>query len=242
MTFEKTEILSKKNIKVLVATPHNEIKNYCFDEWLNRVTNLTYKNYDILIADNSKKNKNKKKILQKGINAIWIKPKNKANQKYIAESHEALRIKALKMKWDFMLHLESDVFPPHDIIERLLVHRKRVVSAPYFINFGTDSHLMIQKVEDLGGTLKHTINIEDGHDIQIMDGQLHEVYACGLGCILIHRSILEKIKFRWEEGSSMHPDSFFSADLKILGEKQYLDTSILCEHRNSSWSKITDKI
>ena len=34
-----------KKFKVLVGTPHNEIKNYCFDDFLANVTNFTYKNY-----------------------------------------------------------------------------------------------------------------------------------------------------------------------------------------------------
>lgn len=242
MENKKSEFLNKKDIKVLVVTPHNVVKNYCFDEWLARVTNLSYPNYDILIADNSPTNKNRKKIMKAGVKCIYIKPKQKANQKYIAESHEALRYQALLLNYDFILHLESDVFPPQDVIERLLVHRKKVVSGIYFIDFGENSHLMIQNIENIGGTIKHTTNIEEGHDIQIVDGQLHEVYACGLGCCLIHRSILEQINFRWEEGSSAHPDSFFAADLKRLNIQQFIDTSLLCEHKNSSWSKITDAV
>lgn len=242
MEIVNKDILRKSDIKVLVVTPHNVVKNYCLEEWASRVTNLTYKNYDILIADNSPDNKNRKKLMKMGLNAIHIKPRDKANQKYIAESHEALKHHALTMGYDFILHLESDIIPPHDIIERLLVHRKKIVSAMYFIDFGTDSHLMLQNIENLGGNLKHTTMINEGQDINIVDGQLHDVYACGLGCTLIHRSILETINFRWEEGASAHPDSFFAADLRALNIKQYLDTSILCEHRNSSWSIITDKI
>lgn len=234
------DFVKNNQIRVLVVAPHHEIKNYSFHEWAKRVSNLTYPRYNILIADNSPTNKNKKKIVSMGFDAIHIKPKHKANQQYIAESHDALRVQALANNYDFILHLETDVIPPHDIIERLLVHRKTVVSAPYFIKFGEESHLMIQNIENIGGTLKYTTNIEDGHDIQYFDGQLKEIYACGLGCCLIHKSVLKKIKFRWEQGASMHPDSFFAADLKLLGVKQYLDTSILCEHRNSSWSKVVD--
>lgn len=237
------EIKKKKDIRVLVITPHNIVKNYCYDEWVSRVTNLTYHNYDILIADNSPTNKNKKKIQKSGIDCIWIKPKDKANQKFIAESHEALRIYALARKYDFVLHLESDVIPPHDIIERLLVHRKKVVSGMYFIGLGEDSHLMLQNFEPVGSSIiRHTINVEDGHDMQIVDGQLHEVYAVGLGNCLIHSSILKQIKFRWETGANAHPDSFFAADLKQLGIKQYLDTGCLSKHLNSSWLEIKNVV
>lgn len=242
MSNSETQILRKKDIKVLVITPHNEVKNYCFDEWMARVKNLTYHNYDVLVADNSPTNKNKKKIQKAGFDCIWIKPRNKVNQKFIAESHEALRVHALAKKYDFVLHLESDVFPPHDIIERLLIHRKTVVSGMYFIGQGEESHLMVQKMERTGETFRHTINIEEGYDMQLVDGQLKEVHACGLGNCLIHKSVLEKIKFRWEDGANAHPDSFFAADLQMHGIKQYLDTSILSEHKNQSWSTISNVV
>lgn len=231
-----------KKFKVLVVTPHNEVKNYCLDDFLSRLTNLTYKNYDILIADNSKTKKNVKMLMARGIPAIYIKPKKKVNQKYILESHEALRFMAIKGKYDFMLHLESDIIPPHDIIERLLVHQKQVVSASYFIGQGEDSHLMVQEIEDRGELMRETRNVENGQDIMLMDGKLKQVYACGLGTMLIHKSVFEKVKFRWEEGAPVHPDTYFANDLNILDIKQYLDTSILVEHRNQTWTTVTDAV
>jgi GT2 family glycosyltransferase len=230
----------KKKVKILLGTPHNIVKDYCFEDWIERATNLSYPNYDILIADNSPTNKNKKRLMKRGIDAIYIKPKQKANQKFIAESHEALRIQALKHGYEFMLHLESDVFPPQNVIEQLLAAQKSVVSAPYFINHGENSHLMLQDIEAIGTKIRNTMNMDNGIDFNFVDGKVKQVYACGLGCTLIHRSILEKIRFRWEEGAFAHPDSFFAADLHNMGIKQYVDTSIICEHRNSSWSKITN--
>lgn len=230
----------KKMPKVLVVAPHNEIKNYSFDDWLSRITNLTYKNYDICVADNSKSPANTKKIKRKGINCIWVRPKLKSNQQYIADSMEELRVQALIGKYDFMLVVETDVIPPHDIIERLLIHHKEVVSAMYMIDQGSDSHLMYQKIEPMGINYRSTINMSDGYDIGIVDGQVHEVYACGLGCCMIKKDILEKIQFRWETGADAHPDSFFAADLHMHGIKQYLDTGTLCVHNNISWSTIID--
>lgn len=238
-------LVKGNKIRVLVAAPHNEVKNETIEAWIERVKNFTFKNFnfktDVLIVDNSESPKNKKWLMKQGVNCIHIRPKQKTNQKYIAESQDMIRTYALRMKYDFVLFVETDVFPPHDIIERLLVHRKTVVSAMYMIEFGDKSHLMLQGIENLGGTIKNTINIDEGHDIQFVDGQLKEVYACGMGCMLIHKSVLEQVKFRWEEGSDAHADSFLAGDLKFLNIKQFLDTGTWCEHQNSSWATITDR-
>lgn len=238
------EFKKLKKFKVLVGTPHSEIKNYCFDDFLSTITNLTYNKgeYDVLIADNSKEKKNAKRIMKAGVQSIHIKQKQKDIRQYIADSHEALRVAALKGNYDFLMHIESDVFPPLDIIERLLSHQKQVVAAPYFIDFGSDSHLMVQDIEKRGDVVRHTANIGGGHDILLMDGTLKKVHSAGLGCILIHKSVLQKINFRYMKGMEMYPDSVFFADCNAQKIPVYLDTSILCEHRNESWSSVTSNV
>ena len=53
--------------------------------------------------------------------------------------------------------------------------------------------------------------------------------------MLIHRSVFKRVKFRAVEGVDAHPDTLFALDLDGLNIPQYLDTSIYCEHRNTSW-------
>ena len=177
-----------------------------------------------------------------GINTKHVPPRNRVNQEYIAESLEVLRNHTLKRKFDYLLIVETDIIPPVDIIERLMVHQKQIVSASYFIGHGEDSHLMIQDFEEGNKTTWNTVNIKNGKDMIKADGKLQEVYACGIGCILIHHSVLSDIKFRYEMGANAHPDSFFALDLKYQEITQYLDTSILCKHYNRNWAEITDAI
>jgi hypothetical protein len=238
------EFRKLKKMKVLIGTPHSEVKNYCFDDFLSRITNLTYNNgeYDILIADNSKERKNAKKIMKAGVQSIFIKQKQKDIRQYIADSHEALRVAALKGNYDYLVHIESDIFPPLDVIERLLSHQKQIVAAPYFIDFGHNSHLMIQDIEKIGNIVRHTANAGEGHDILMMDGKLKRVHSAGLGCIAIHKSVLQKINFRNMRGMQMYPDSIFAADCSAQGIGIYLDTSIMCRHENMSWSEVTDNV
>ena len=121
------------------------------------------------------------------------------------------------------------------------MHQKQVVSASYHIKHGGQSHLMVQDIESHEHGIRETINMLGGTDNKYFDGKLHEVYACGLGMTLIHRSVLEQLEFRYVEEIDAHPDTFFAHDLHLLGIKQYLDTSIRCKHNNSDWSEIENK-
>lgn len=222
--------------KVLVGTPHNEVKNYCFDDWAELAKTLTYPNYDLMIVDNSKDRSNCQKILSMGIKCDYVKPKNKSSQQYIAESLELLRMTAIRDNYDILVILEDDVFPPHDFIQRLLSHKEKIVSGMYMIGQGSDSELMLQDIEQSGDCFRHSTRVDNGYGILRADGTLQRVHACGMGCMMIHRDIFSKVKFRAISGvSAPHPDSLFALDLDGLKLAQYLDTSLYCEHRNTSW-------
>ena len=201
-----------KNHRVLVGTPHSDKKNYCIEDYIARVRSLTYNNYDVLIVDNSESRKNYKRFIKEGLKAIHIKPNNHPIQKVIADSHEAIRQYAVRNNYDYLLHYESDLISPPDVIERLMIHNLQIVSAMYMINFGADSHLMAQKIEGFGD-LRETINIQNGSELLLIDGKLKKVFHCGLGMVLIHKGVLDKFTFRWDYGASVHADSFFAFDM-----------------------------
>lgn len=230
-----------KKFKILVGTPHADVKNYCLDNYVKNIKELTYGNFQVLVVDNSESNKNTKLIKKMGLPAIHIKRKNKHTRQLLAESHEYLRKATLDGGFDYLLHFESDITPPLNVIEHLLSHQLPVVSAPYLVDFGNNSHLMAQAIEEKQVGIRKTINLDKGSDIHVVDGKLHKGFAFGLGMCLIHRDILAKIEFRFEENADLHPDTFFANDLEQLGIEQYLDTSIMCEHDNRTWLTIENK-
>lgn len=224
----------RKGHKVLVGVLTSENKNYCVEEFIARVKSLTYQNYDVLIVDNSQSRDNFKRFLSEGFDSIHVKPKDKPMNQILAESHEEIRQYAIRKNYDYLLHLESDIIPPPDVIERLMIHNLAIVSAMYMINFGADSNLMAQKMEHFG-EIRETINMKDGADLMMVDGHLKKVFSHGLGCCLLHKGILDKFKFRFEKGVNLAPDSLFSLDTNGLEINKYIDTSIICHHRNSEW-------
>ena len=155
----------------------------------------------------------------------------------LAKSHERCRKYALENNFDYMLHLETDIFPPIDVIERLLEAKREVIGALYHIELGERSTLMIQQIEEFGDAHRETFNLEES-DLEFVDGEVKRVFSCGLGCTLIHKSVLKQVSFRYEEGSPVHPDSFYFADLNIKNIPVFVDTSIYCKHDNHTLLRV----
>ena len=230
-----------KRHRVLIGTPHSDKKNYCIDDYIKRIKGFTYEYFDVLIVDNSESRKNVKRLRKAGFNVIHVKPKNHSIQHILAESHEAIRKYAVANKYEYLFHLESDIIPPADVIERLMIHNVPIASGMYMINFGSDSHLMSQKIESFGD-IRETINADNGSDLLFVDGTLKKTFHCGLGCVLIHKNVLNKFQFRSEKGTPIFPDGYFAFDIDGLGIPKYMDTSILCQHNNSEWVYFTNDI
>jgi GT2 family glycosyltransferase len=221
--------------KVLVACPTADVKGYCMEKWVNHVSSLTYPHFDVLMVDNSEDRSfyeaSKKEYADK-IKMIRVAPQQYPEFKFaLAASHDRCRKAALEGGYDYLLHLESDVFPPLDVIERLMIHRKKITGGLYYIDMGERSKLMVQILEPSGNAVRESYNLEET-DITFVDGTLKEVFSCGIGCVLIHRSVLEQVEFRYEKGIGAHPDSFFFTDTNAKGIKTYVDTSVFCEHDN----------
>lgn len=220
--------------KILVGCPQSDKKAYCFDDWLANIKKLTYPNHFLHLSDNSNTKDFSTKIMDMGVSCNYVKPRGKSEISRIADGHNDIRTFAISYGFDYLMHIESDVFPPANIIEHLLAARKSVIGAMYHIGFGYDSRLMVQTVDE---------NTDDGFRVtrglrkdvlEILNGSIHKAYHVGLGCILIHRTVLERIQFRYVPGKNFHPDSFFAVDCYNANPRIeiFADTSVICEHRN----------
>ena len=220
--------------KVLVGCPTSDYKSYCLNEYVNSIKNLSYKNYDILLVDNSENDKYFNKIKSLGINVIKSKFYENARDR-IAESRNIIRQYALDNNYDYFFSLEQDVIPPRDIIERLLSHKKDAVCGVYFaVNFYKGKNQLMPLVwVDFDKETKKMFYIDKE---RLWSNKLIEVATSGLGCMLIHRRILEKIKFRYDKGDEGFDDMWFCKDLRENGIKLYCDTSLKCKHLIKDWS------
>lgn len=230
--------------KILLASTINIVKEYCLYDWLEHIKKLTYPELDIFLVDNSQNPAFSKKIGLLGFNCIWEDPKNRESRYFMTASNERCRIKFLSGDYDYFFSCECDIFPPLDIIEKLLSHDKDVCGTAYWTFQGYETQLQLLKIVNLHTDYKthrkeyKTMYLSLEEAQLFMDGRCKPIYANGIGCTLIKRWVLEKIKFRIDPTDIGHADSFFHRDLWENGIYNFVDTSIIPLHRNSNWSTI----
>lgn len=220
--------MEKKIPKVLVGCPVSDYHEYCTKEYLQAIKNLSYPNYEVLVIDNSKDDKFYN-LIKDQIPTIRIDHSENVYERVI-NSRNLLRQKFLDGNYDFFLSLEQDVIPPQKVIERLLAHNKDIITGIYFL-----PKLKAGKTELVATAwVLHPEDKSKKVDLRkeiVMGKHLLKVDLCGLGCALIHRRVLEKIKFRHDlrYGDGID-DVFFCKDAREAGFEIYADTAIKCKH------------
>jgi len=231
-----------EGIKVLIATITSDAKKYCQEDFLNNLKLLDYKPADFIIIDNSETVKNSIAIEKHGFKTFWLPRKGKTSEKMMYESEAFLREKFLKGGYHFLMRIESDLFPPQDIVQRLMMHRSRtdngilpIVSAAYFITNDGKDHLMMQDIEEQGTGSKELMmcNVTDMHDMVRMTGGLVKTASCGMGCMLTAKEVEENIQLTYDD--RMYPDAQWHHHANQLGYNKFIDTSVLVEHQNRAW-------
>lgn len=242
--------------KILLACPTSEHKAYCQTDWIERVKQLTYPNLHVLIVDNSKTIDNSKELMRLTEDCryrftIDWRPSSKELRETLVDCCNVIRDYVVNNNYDYWFSLESDIFPPYNVIEYFLAYakayKKMVIAGLYFHFGGNNTMLLHYERHDLWGgnkaethrMLNKTFYEDVGHF------GLKQVYQCGVGCLLVDAKVFKKIKFRYDENEfkeGFH-DYFFHADLETNNIGVFTDFSVICEHRNNSkrWEKLKPK-
>lgn len=142
--------------------------------------------------------------------------------------------KLLQSELEWLFFLDDDVCVPPDVIYRLMAHNKAIVSGVYFRR---NSPILpcAMRMNDKGSY--EFINSYNRNSLEQVD-------LVGAGCLLIHRSVFEKMgtgkNMKWFEwmcdNEELPPTERVSEDFAFmkratkLGYGIFLDTSIQCEH------------
>lgn len=234
-----------KEPRVLVGCPVTSLKKEVVWEYVKAAKSLSYKNKEILLLDNSPDKKMFEELRkEKGIR-VQKTEHLKNVREMIARDRNTLRETALREGFDYFFSLEQDVIPPVDAIEKLLENQKEVCSAAYFGYFKRIAGkaqffellpiafiLAEPELEEKKVWIKRHLKFEE-----LFPSRLLEAFDFGLGCCLMHKSILEKVGFRYEEGFEGFDDVFFCRDARALGVKLWIDSSVLCAHKAEPWSR-----
>lgn len=231
--------------RILLAAPTSKHKDYCFQEWASHVKMLTYDNFDVLIVDNTPDGgRYQQNVLSKKINSIhYDPPKGESTYLCITKSQNEIVKYARMYNYDYIFMLESDQFPPLNVIEYLLSFRKQVVSLPYFIGQSFASKVLYNDIEDFGkNRLSKTMSLDKA--FMQWNGKLKRQFNHGIGCMLISKTVFKRFGFRMPVNNEIeaHSDVYFHEDLRNNGISSFVTEAYISHHENASWFNILNKM
>lgn len=132
---------------------------------------------------------------------------------------------ALKGGYDWLFFLDDDVIAPPGTFARLNSHHLDIVSGLYWKRWEP---------------IEPAMRWDEPKERKFKMGDLVEVDYAGAGCLLIQRSVLEKIEYPWFEWATSRPDLpqderdsddyFFCRKARKAGFKIHVDTGVRCLH------------
>ena len=243
----KNKVLKEK---ILLAAPIYSGKDYTMAEWISNIKVIAdFYGLDVALCDNTNDNGEYSDKIKKMCPSNWTithVSRESSSQSAITKSQNALREHFLNGNYDRYLSIEADVYPPINLLDRMVVEMDKckadIYSGVYFIDHKENSYPMLQSLfifrNDDGSIMdamayNHSFqNMFLGHKFSASP---QPIFACGFGCALINRSVLEKIEYRDDGASGAHSDSFFYQDCARAGFKAYFDSQIICNHDNFDW-------
>ena len=158
---------------------------------------------------------------------ICVSPVDQARNEVVTEF--------LKSDCTHLLFIDSDTIPPQDTIDKMLEHDKAVVTALTPII----DHEAKKQNNGANGFYKKWNAVDMNDKFTMPNIGLIPIKGCGSSCILIKRSVFEKVPKPWyrflysdDTGKEifMGEDTHFIAKCIGVGIKSYADTSIICGH------------
>ena len=222
--------------KVLVGGLLSDYHEYCTEEFIENIKKLTYSNMDLLFIDNSKDDRFFNSIKDK-IPVVKGKYFPSIYDRLI-HNRNILREKALEGGYDYFFNVDQDIVLPRNAIEVLVGHNKNIITGLYFnpLKRGDEIKMSPTMWVAFSGNKERMVAVRD--DVAL-GNHLLQITACGSGCLLIHRSVLEKIKFRYDLSKGKGVDDvFFCKDAIEAGYDIYADTAVKCRHmiRGREWT------
>lgn len=145
-------------------------------------------------------------------------------------AREILLKEFLKGKAEYAFIVDADMLYPHRVLPRLLAHDKKMITGLYFSRGDPKrAYPVIFENEPLDKWPKTRY-------FNYPDNSLIEVGACGHGCLLIHRDVLEDMDPPYSQLGPFQDRPLVGSDLRLclrareLGYKIWCDTSIKLGH------------
>ncbi len=220
--------MAQKIQKVLVGCPTYDGQKHCIDRFMHALKKLTYKNFDVLFVDNSETDEFAQRIRKEGYEVIRNPIAEEKIVRIVSNRNKIIERMLLK-KYDCLFFADTDVLLPEDAIENLLIVNQAIVSGVYLSGLKFSEGIKIAPVLYDFSEQEDYVQIVPMNEV--MDDKIFEIAACGFGCCLIKREVIEKVKIRYSEKSKGGEDLLFCNDArKNFGYKTVVNTAVKCVH------------
>jgi len=237
--------------KILVASPVFDGMKYCLTQFLDRIKELDYENYDILLFENSStKDFYNELKYEPGIKVIRLANVNIPNMKKIIKCRNKIINYALENDYDYILMMDCDVIPPKNIISELMNCQKDIISGLYYNNFKIDGqnkvrpvvwrHILPREFEEIKNQLPNSELIQYHTDLrrfltldEANSNHVFKVRIPSAGCMLVKRNVIEKVRYGLLEipaGFHTSDDIYFAERAEELGFEIFCNTKVKCDH------------
>ena len=216
-----------------MSAPIYEHKYYCIQDYIRNLRYLSYPNFDVLLVDNSKDPTAVQTVIDMNpdIEIVYtgFHETTRASQ---GISYQYIRKRFLEGDYEYLMIIESDLFPFAEIIEELMANDKDICGAVYMIG-GKDGTGSLPCVTT-GKFMFSMGDFREGFmDFTEINGELKQIQGgCGLGCTIIKRKVLEDLDFRWDR---CHTDTYFHRDAHRIGYETWIDTRFIIPHYPSAY-------
>lgn len=148
------------------------------------------------------------------------------------------KIKQDPLNYEWFLFIDSDIGFNKSDVDRLLEHKKEIVSLPYKTHKNPGVY-QCGYFTNIQGNIRERISIEEKG--------LKEVDFCGAGMLLVNRSVFCKIDFPWfkdytlivgDQANHVSEDLAFCVSAKRAGYKIYCDLDYPVYHKLRSQETI----
>lgn len=151
----------------------------------------------------------------------------------VYESRNKLVKYALSIKADYIFWLDSDVIPPKDVIDRMLVHMENgheIVSGLYFRRSFPYTPVIYKSYKDG----PERIEWEEYSHEDFPKEPLFKIAGCGFGCVMMKTEILFDLALNYRDFftpiKASGEDISFCYRANELGHEIYCDQTIECKH------------
>lgn len=138
----------------------------------------------------------------------------------LLNQRETLANKAVEIKADYLLWLDSDMMFPSTTALRLMAHGKDIVAANYMKRSVPLTTVAYPKIEDWDNWLP----LESQQELEKVEG-------VGMGCMLMKTSVLSTIQkpwfeFEYKDGAWHGEDFYFQKKLQAAGHEIFIDMNL----------------